>query len=107
MNEFKEQDVYEEYRQRLIDNKVSILNLEIFETFMGRDFVFNSYDLLEVLIENDTKQIIEEIEEIKENIIGANGSRYDFIDRVGYHLIAEGYILRLKAKLARKRENNE
>lgn len=101
---FEEQDVYEEYRQRLIDRKAPILNLEIFETFIGTGFIFNSYDLLEILIENDTKQMIEELEEIKVNILEFsedsynNFKRYNVTERLGYYVIAEGYILRLKGK---------
>lgn len=100
----EEQDVYEEYRQRLIDRKAPILNLEIFETFIGTGFIFNSYDLLEILIENDTKQMIEELEEIKVNILEFsedsynNLKRYNVTERLGYYVIAEGYILRLKGK---------
>lgn len=100
----EEQDVYEEYRQRLINNKAPILNLEIFETFIGTGFISNSYDLLEILIKNDTKQMIEELEEIKVNILEFsedsynNLKRYNVTERLGYYLIAEGYILRLQGK---------
>lgn len=95
-------DVYEEYRQRLLNSKVPILNLEIFETFIGSGFISNSCDLLELLIYNDTEQIIEEIIEIKNNILEFSGDRYSSIEIYGYYMIAEGYRLRLHS-----RENNK
>lgn len=98
----KELDVYEEYRQCLLNSKVPILNLEIFETFIGSGFISNSCDLLELLIYNDTEQIIEELIEIKNNILEFSGDRYSSTEIYGYYMIAEGYRLRLHS-----RENNK
>lgn len=99
----KIEDIYEEYRQRLLTNKVPIINLERFETFTGRDMVSNSLDLLDTLLENDTKQIIELLEQIKLDIFNGNAGRYSDTEKTGYYLIAEGYILRLKNREIKKK----
>lgn len=96
----QEQDVYEEYRQRLIDKNADILNLEIFETFCGMPFNdTNSLDFTDLLIGNDTKEIIQELEDIINNIFSDNSTSFTLEEKRAYHLIAEGYILRLKTRL--------
>lgn len=102
------QDVYEEYRTRLIDSKASILNLEIFETFCGSPLNdTNSLDFTDLLIRNDTKEIIQELEDITYNIFSDNSTHFTLDEKRAYHLIAEGYILRLKSKLQQDKNNNE
>lgn len=91
------ENVYEEYRQRLININAPIINLEIFETFIGTGFLtLNSLDLLEVLINNDMEEIIEKLEDMKENIFINHQGRYTDKEKAGYYLIIEGYLLRLK-----------
>lgn len=99
----EDEDTYEEYRKRLIDNNASILNLEIFETFCGSPLNdTNSLDFTDILIGNDTKEIIQELEDIINNIFSDNSTRFTLDEKRAYHLIAEGYILRLKTRLQRE-----
>lgn len=103
MWDIQEQDVYEEYRQRLIDKNADILNLEIFETFCGMPFNdTNSLDFTDILIANNTEEIIQELEDIIFNILNMNNEiskQFTLDERKSYFLIAEGYILRLKNRL--------
>lgn len=98
----KIEDVFEEYRQRLINNDVDILILEIFETFAGTDFIDNTLDLEEILESKNYKQILEELEEIKENILCINTNKYTNTEILGYSYIVDGYILRVESKLNMK-----
>lgn len=75
-------NVYEEYRQKLINNNADILILEIFETFVGTDYIDNSLDLVQIL---ETK-------------------RYTGNEKLGYSNIVYGYILRVQSILNNERD---
>lgn len=103
MWDIKDQDVYEEYRKRLIDKKVDLLNLEIFETFCGSPLNdTNSLDFTDLLIENNTQNLIQELEDIIHNICIKSSTNVTLDEKRAYLLIAEGYILRLKNRLQQK-----
>lgn len=97
-----EDDVYEEYRNRLLENN-DILRLEIYETFAGTDFIINTVDLVELLQDGKDKDIIEELEEIKQNIFKVYTNKYTKLEKQGYLLITKGYILRLKSRCSNER----
>lgn len=96
-------DVYEEYRERLINNNVDILILEIFETFVGTDYVDNSLELVQILESKDYKEILKELKAIKERIYKNETKKYTPNEKSGYYNIVFGYILRVKSILNRER----
>ena len=88
--------VYEEYRQRHVKSKVPIIRLEIYETFAGTDFINSTLDLVDLLQNDSNENIIEELENIKENINQMVIDKYTNNQKLGYRHIVEGYILRLQ-----------
>lgn len=100
----KIEDVFEEYRQRLLDNNVGVLELEIFETFAGSDFIDNTLDLEEILESKNYKQILEELKVIKENILHITTNKYTGNQRLGYCNIVEGYIHRVESELHKEKD---
>lgn len=103
----KIEDVFEEYRQRLINNNVDTLVLEIYETFAGTEFINNTLDLVEILEGKDYEQILSELKEIKETILHIATNRYTTNQKLGYIKIADGYILRVESELLKNRWFNE
>lgn len=92
------EDVYEEYRSRLLNSKADILRIEIFETFAGTDFIDNTLDLVDILLGKDYELIVEELNRIMENIKQIKSSKYTQNETKGYYLIAKGYLLRIKER---------
>ena len=88
--------VYEEYRQRLVKSKVPIIRLEIYETFAGTDFINSTLDLVDLLQNDSNEDVIEELENIKQNINKMVIDKYTNNQKLGYRHMIEGYILRLK-----------
>ena len=84
-------NVYEEYRKRLLKNNVDILILEIFETFVGTDYV-------ETLEDKDYEEILKELKNIQYTIDTTN--KYTPIEKLGYSNIVFGYILRVESILS-------
>lgn len=99
----KIEDVFEEYRERLIKNNVDILELEIYETFAGTDFIDNTLDLVELLESKDYKEILCELKAIKEAILNTTTDKYTANERLGYGYIVDGYILRVESEIHRKK----
>lgn len=96
-------DVYEEYRERLITKNADILILEIFETFIGTDFIDNSLDLLQILETKDYKEILEELKNIQKNIFKTITNKYSIYEKKGYKNIVDGYILRVESILNKEK----
>ena len=101
----KIEDVFEEYRQRLLNNNVDILILEIYETFAGTDFIDNTLDFMQILEGKSYKQILEKLKEIKEKILHISTNKYTGNQRLGYCNIVEGYIHRVESELYREKDN--
>lgn len=97
-------NVYEEYRQRLINNNADILILEIFETFVGTDYIDNSLDLVQILETKDYKAILKELKEIQKSIYKNETKRYTGNEKLGYSNIVYGYILRVQSILNNERD---
>lgn len=95
----KDKNVYEEYRDRLLENTNDVLKLEIYETFAGRDFVDNTLELVELLEIGSAKDIIKELEQIQKNIFEIQTNKYTTEEKIGFYLIAQGYIYRFKSDL--------
>ncbi len=91
-------NVYEEYRERLLKNNVDILILEIFETFVGTDYIDNSLDFVETLEDKDYEEILKELKNIQYTIDTTN--KYTPIEKLGYSNIVFGYILRVESILS-------
>lgn len=96
----EDDDVYEEYRKRLLCSNASILKLEIYETFAGTGFIDNTLDLVE-LLQFDNDVILNELKEIRKNICNNIEKRYTDIERLGYMSIVNGYIVRLQEERRR------
>ena len=86
------EDVFEEYRKRLLDKDVDILILEIFETFAGTDYIDNTLDLVQILDGKDYKEILQELKAIRGNIYNNITNKYTGNEKLGYSNIADGYI---------------
>ena len=97
MEQDEEIGVYEEYRQRLVNNNADILRLEIYETFAGTGFIVcNTVDLVETLLYGDANEVIQELQEMKQNILNYTvDNRYSLKDLIVYFLAVEGYLLRI------------
>lgn len=95
----EELDIYEKYRERILKRTKDILRLEIYETFVGTDFINNSLDFTELLEYGSIKSIIEELKYIKQNILHLNSKKYATDERIGYILIINGYLIRLTNRL--------
>lgn len=103
----KIEDVFEEYRQRLLDNNVGILELEIFETFAGTDFIDNTLDLVELLKSRNYKEILKGLKQIKEAILHITTKKYTGNQRLGYCNIVEGYIHRVESEIHKEKKKKD
>lgn len=97
------EDVFEEYRERLLKKDVDILILEIYETFVGTDFINNSLDLVQTLESKDYDEILQELKTIKENIYNIENTKYTGNERLGYSDIVSGYIRRVESILYKEK----
>lgn len=97
-------DVFEEYRERLIKNNVDTLILEIFETFVGTDYIDNSLDLVQVLESKDYKLIQKELKTIQKKIYQNETNKYTGNEKLGYSNIVYGYILRVQSILNKEKD---
>ncbi len=98
------EDVFEEYRKRLLNKNVDILILEIFETFAGTDYIDNTLDLVQILEDKDYKEILQELKSIRENIYNNITNRYTGNEKLGYCNIADGYIRRVESKIHKEKD---
>ena len=92
----EDEDVYEEYRNRLLEKNVPVLFLEIYETLAGTGFIDNTLDLVQLLECNNLYALIDELKEIRESIFSYSDERYTEIEKIGYINILNGYIMRLE-----------
>lgn len=93
---YEDEDVYEEYRNRLLEKNVPVLFLEIYETLAGTGFIDNTLDLVQLLECNNVYAIIETLKEFRKNIYTNLDDRYTEIEKIGYANIISGYIMRLE-----------
>ena len=98
------EDVFEEYRKRLLDKDVDILILEIFETFAGTDYIDNTLDLVQILEGKNYKEILQELKYIRENIYNNITNKYTGNEKLGYSNIADGYIRRVESKIHKEKD---
>ena len=98
------EDVFEEYRKRLLDKDVDILILEIFETFAGTDYIDNTLDLVQILEGKNYKEILQELKYIRENIYNNTTNKYTGNEKLGYSNIADGYIRRVESKIHKEKD---
>lgn len=99
----KIEDIFEEYRQRLLNNNVDVLILEIFETFAGTGFIDNTLDLVQTLESKDYKEILADLRQIQENILHIKTKRYTGTQILGYCKIVEGYIYRVESEIDKEK----
>ena len=98
------EDVFEEYRKRLLNKDVDILILEIFETFAGTDYIDNTLDLVQILEGKNYKEILQELKYIRENIYNNITNKYTGNEKLGYSNIADGYIRRVESKIHKEKD---
>ncbi len=104
ISEVKMEDVFEEYRKRLLDKDVDILILEIFETFAGTDYIDNTLDLVQILEGKDYKEILQELKAIRGNIYNNITNKYTGNEKLGYSNIADGYIRRVESRIHKEKD---
>lgn len=98
------EDVFEEYRKRLLDKDVDVLILEIFETFAGTDYIDNTLDLVQILEGKDYKEILQELKTIRKNIYNNITNKYTGNEKLGYSNIVDGYIRRVESKIHKEKD---
>ena len=98
------EDVFEEYRKRLLDKDVDILILEVFETFAGTDYIDNTLDLVQILEGKDYKEILQELKAIRGNIYNNITNKYTGNEKLGYSNIADGYIRRVESRIHKEKD---
>ena len=86
------EEIYKEYRERLIKNNVSSLELEIFDIFIRKDFIEDTLKFVELLQNKDYKGILKELKSIEKSLYNIKDSKYTRNERLAYSNIARGYI---------------
>lgn len=99
------EEIYQEYRERLIKSNPSSLELEIFETFIRTDFIGNTLELIKVLENKDYKGILKELKVIEKNIYSIKDDKYTRNERLGYSNIICGYIRRVQSIIHKELDN--
>ena len=98
------EEIYKEYRERLIKNNVSSLELEIFDIFIRKDFIDDTLKFVELLQNKDYKGILKELKSIEKSLYNIKDSKYTRNERLAYSNIARGYIIRLQSIVNKEEE---
>lgn len=98
------EEIYKEYREGLIKNNVSSLELEIFDIFIRKEFIEDTLKFVELLQNKDYKGILKELKEIEKSLYNIKDNKYTRNERLAYSNIALGYIRRLQSIVNKEEE---
>lgn len=98
------EEIYQEYRERLIKNNVSNLELEIFDIFIRKEFVEDTLKFVELLQNKDYKGLLKELKAIEKSLYNIKDNKYSRNERLAYSNIARGYVIRLQRIVNKEEE---
>lgn len=98
------EEIYQEYRERLIKNNVSNLELEIFDIFIRKEFVEDTLKFVELLQNKDYKGLLKELKAIEKSLYNIKDNKYSRNERLAYSNITRGYVIRLQRIVNKEEE---
>ena len=98
------EEIYQEYREKLIKSNVGNLELEIFDIFIRKDFIEDTLKFVQLLQNKDYKGLLKELKTIEKSLYNIKDNKYSRNERLAYSNIARGYVIRLQRIVNKEEE---